>query len=66
MRDKDPKRFLGKGVLKVVENIVKIIEPELGNISVLEQNFVDQKLIDLDGVPNKSKLGANTILGVSL
>lgn len=52
--------------MKAVENVVKIIEPEFKNISVLEQNFIDQKLIDLDGTPNKSKLGANAILGVSL
>ncbi|WP_225696131.1 phosphopyruvate hydratase [Candidatus Phytoplasma sp. AldY-WA1] len=66
LRDNDPKRFLGKGVLKAVDNVSKIIEPKLKNVSVLEQNLIDKMLIELDGTPNKSKLGANSILGVSL
>ncbi|MEZ0180149.1 phosphopyruvate hydratase ['Camptotheca acuminata' phytoplasma] len=66
LRDNDPKRFLGKGVLKAVQNILEIIAPKLKNISVLEQKLIDQMLIDLDGTPNKSSLGANAILGVSL
>lgn len=60
------KAFMGKGVLKAVENVnVKIAEELLGT-SVFEQNLIDQKMIDLDGTPNKSNLGANAILGVSL
>ncbi|WAN63599.1 phosphopyruvate hydratase [Candidatus Phytoplasma rubi] len=66
LRDNDPKRFLGKGVLKAVGNVLKIVEPKLKNVSVLEQNLIDKMLIELDGTPNKSKLGANSILGVSL
>ncbi|TVZ52022.1 phosphopyruvate hydratase [Dokdonia sp. Hel_I_53] len=58
--------FMGKGVLKAVENVNKIIAPELLGVSVFEQNAIDQLMIDLDGTPNKSNLGANAILGVSL
>ena len=57
---------MGKGVLKAVENVNTIIAEELLGISVFEQNFIDQTMIELDGTPNKSKLGANAILGVSL
>ena len=68
LRDKDPKRFLGKGVLKAVENVTTIIGPALiaKNIDVTKQEEVDQLMLDLDGTENKSKLGANAILGVSL
>lgn len=68
LRDKDPKRFLGKGVLKAVENVNKIIGPALieKNIDVTKQADVDKIMLDLDGTENKSKLGANAILGVSL
>ncbi len=60
------KAFMGKGVLKAVENVnIKIAEELLGT-SVFEQNLIDQKMIELDGTPNKSNLGANAILGVSL
>ncbi len=58
--------YMGKGVLKAVENVNTTIAEELVGISVFEQNFIDQTMIDLDGTPNKSKLGANAILGVSL
>jgi len=58
--------YMGKGVLKAVENVNAVIAQELVGISVLEQNMIDQLMIDLDGTPNKSKLGANAILGVSL
>ena len=58
--------FMGKGVLKAVDNVNSIIAPELLGVSVFEQNTIDQLMIDLDGTPNKSKLGANAILGVSL
>ncbi len=60
------KAFMGKGVMKAVENVnIKIAEELLGN-SVFEQNLIDQRMIELDGTPNKSNLGANAILGVSL
>jgi enolase len=58
--------YMGKGVLKAVENVNAIITQELLGVSVFEQNLIDQIMIDLDGNPNKSKLGANAILGVSL
>ena len=60
------KDFMGKGVLNAVDNLNTIIAQELLGFSVFEQNKVDQMMIDLDGTPNKSKLGANAILGVSL
>jgi enolase len=66
LRDDDPKVYVGKGVLKAVENVNDIIYPELIGISAFEQNEIDKILIELDGTPNKSKLGANAILGVSL
>ncbi len=58
--------FMGKGVSKAVENVNAIIAQELLGVSVFEQNAIDKLMIDLDGTPNKSKLGANAILGVSL
>ncbi|MFD2589034.1 phosphopyruvate hydratase [Croceitalea marina] len=58
--------FMGKGVGKAVNNVNTLIAEELVGVSVFEQNFIDQAMIDLDGTPNKSKLGANAILGVSL
>ncbi|GGI58254.1 phosphopyruvate hydratase [Winogradskyella haliclonae] len=58
--------YMGKGVLKAVDNVNAIIAQELLGVSVFEQNAIDQLMIDLDGTPNKSKLGANAILGVSL
>ena len=58
--------FLGKGVLKAVENVKEVIAPELVGLPVFEQNLIDQIMIDLDGTNNKGKLGANAILGVSL
>src|SRR5680860_344111 len=60
------KEFMGKGVLKAVENVNTTIAEELLGYSVFEQNLIDQVMIDLDGTPNKEKLGANAILGVSL
>lgn len=68
LRDKDPKRFLGKGVLQAVENVNSVIAPALiaKNIDVTKQEEVDQLMLELDGTENKSKLGANAILGVSL
>ena len=60
------KAYLGKGVLKAVENVNTKIAAELLGTSIFEQNLIDQRMIDLDGTPNKSNLGANAILGVSL
>jgi|TARA_B110000967_G_scaffold202616_1_gene241801 enolase len=60
------KAYMGKGVLKAVDNVNSIISEELLGVSVFEQNAIDKLMIDLDGTPNKSKLGANAILGVSL
>lgn len=66
LRDGDKSRYLGKGVLKAVENVNDIIAPVLLGISALNQAEIDKIMIDLDGTPTKSKLGANAILGVSL
>ena len=66
LRDKDTNRYGGKGVLKAVENVNKIIAPTLEGWSVLEQRAIDKKMLELDGTKTKSKLGANAILGVSL
>lgn len=66
LRDGDKKDFMGKGVLKAVANVNDIIAPELIGFSVFDQKGIDQLMIDLDGTKNKSKLGANAILGVSL
>jgi enolase len=65
-RDADPKRYGGKGVLKAVENVNKIIAPELIGKDVLNQEKLDQLMITLDGTQNKKNLGANAILGVSM
>lgn len=66
LRDKDSNRYGGKGVLKAVENVNKVIAPALTGWSVLEQRAIDKKMLELDGTPTKSNLGANAILGVSL
>lgn len=66
LRDKDPKRYGGKGVLKAVDNVNKIIAPALVGWSVLQQRAIDKKMLELDGTKTKSNLGANAILGVSL
>ena len=58
--------FMGKGVLKAVENVREVIAPELVGLPVYDQNFIDQIMIELDGTKNKGNLGANAILGVSL
>ena len=60
------KNFMGKGVLKAVENVNSILAEELLGVSVFEQNYIDGLMCEIDGTPNKSKLGANAILGVSL
>ena len=66
LRDNDKAVYMGKGVLKAVANVNDIIAKELQGVDVFEQNTIDQIMIDLDGTPNKGKLGANAILGVSL
>lgn len=66
LRDKDPKRYLGKGVLKAVKNVNTIIAPEIIGMNALDQREIDATMIKLDGTKNKAKLGANAILGVSL
>ncbi len=66
LRDGDKSKYLGKGVLKAVENVNEHIAPEIVGISVFEQKLIDDAMIALDGTANKSKLGANAILGVSL
>ena len=66
LRDNDPKRFKGKGVLKAVANVNDIIASEIIGYDCRNQRLIDQIMIKIDGTPNKSKLGANAILGVSL
>jgi enolase len=66
LRDGDKSRYLGKGVLKAVENVNEIITPEIIGMDALDQIGIDRALIELDGTPNKAKLGANAILGVSM
>ncbi|HOX32990.1 MAG TPA: phosphopyruvate hydratase, partial [Spirochaetales bacterium] len=66
LRDGDKKRYLGKGVLKAVENVNTAIASEICGLDALEQVDVDRTMIDLDGTENKGKLGANAILGVSM
>ncbi|MCF8244020.1 MAG: phosphopyruvate hydratase [Saprospiraceae bacterium] len=66
LRDDDRERYLGKGVQKAVENVEEIIADHLVGEEVMDQRYLDQLMIDLDGTSNKSKLGANAILGVSM
>ena len=66
LRDNDKSKYLGKGVLKAVQNVNELIGPEILGYSVFDQKIIDQMMIDLDGTVNKSKLGANAILGLSL
>ena len=66
LRDGDKKRYLGKGVLKAVTNVNEKLAPKLLGMSALDQTAIDQAMLDLDGTPNKAKLGANALLGVSL
>lgn len=66
LRDEDQSRYLGKGVLKAVENVNEVIAPKLAGLDALDQVAIDTLMIELDGTPNKSKLGANAILGVSM
>ncbi|MCY2951775.1 MAG: phosphopyruvate hydratase [Planctomycetota bacterium] len=66
LRDDDKKKYMGKGVLKAVDNVNTTIAPELIGLDPQDQEAIDQLMIDLDGTPNKAKLGANAILGVSM
>lgn len=66
LRDGDKSQYMGKGVLKAVQNINDTIAEELIGTNVFDQTYIDKMLIELDGTPNKAKLGANAILGVSL
>lgn len=66
LRDGDPSRYFGKGVLKAVSNVNEIIAPALAGMCVFEQVAIDRMMIELDGTKNKSRLGANAILAVSL
>lgn len=66
LRDGDKNRYLGKGVLTAVDNVNDIIAPEIIGMNVFDQVGIDQLMIELDGTPNKGKLGANAILGVSM
>ncbi len=66
LRDDDPKRYLGKGVTKALNNITEIIGPKIKGLDPSEQENIDKLMIDLDGTDNKSNLGANAILGVSI
>jgi enolase len=66
LRDDDKKLYAGKGVLKAVENVNKLIAPEIIGYDVADQTGIDQVMIELDGTPNKGKLGANAILAISM
>jgi len=66
LRDGDAKRYKGKGVLKAVDNVNNSIAPEIEGLDAIDQAYIDNLLIELDGTENKNKLGANAILGVSL
>jgi len=66
LRDGDPRRYNGKGVLGAVRNVNDVIAPEIIELDALDQIYIDKLLCELDGTPNKGKLGANAILGVSI
>jgi enolase len=66
LRDGDSKRYGGKGVRNAIGNILRVIQPAVVGMDASEQSVLDEKLIALDGTPNKARLGANAILGVSL
>ena len=66
LRDGDKARFLGKGVLKAVDNVDNVIAPELIGFDACDQLTIDKIMLELDGTANKAKLGANAMLGVSL
>ena len=66
LRDEDQSRYLGKGVIQAVRNVNEVITPEILDLDATDQTYIDQLMIELDGTENKSKLGANAMLGVSL
>src|SRR4030043_310310 len=66
LRDNDPKRYLGRGVQKAVRNIHRVIGPKLLGMDILDQKAIDTTMLQMDGTPNKIRLGANSLLGVSL
>src|SRR5215831_12927470 len=66
LRDNDAKRYVGKGVLEAVRNVVDMIAPEIVGLDAADQAEVDRAMMALDGTPNKAKLGANAMLAVSL
>ncbi len=66
LRDADPKRYHGRGVSKAIENVVRVIAPAVGGMEAGDQEAIDNRLRELDGTENKSRLGANALLGVSL
>jgi enolase len=66
LRDGDAGRYLGKGVLRAVRNVNEVLGPRLKGMDVTQQKFIDEVMIEMDGTPNKSKLGANALLGVSM
>jgi enolase len=66
LRDGEPGRFRGKSVFRAIENVQRIIAPAVGGMSVLEQEAIDRQLIALDGTADKSRLGANAVLAVSM
>src|SRR5471030_2980284 len=66
LRDNDKSKYQGKGVLKAVANVNDILAKELQGIDVFEQNAIDKLMLEIDGTPNKGKIGANAILGISL
>ncbi|HUU40362.1 MAG TPA: phosphopyruvate hydratase, partial [Desulfatiglandales bacterium] len=66
LRDGDPKRYSGKGVMKAVDNVNKVIGPSIIGMDPFDQLLIDKTMIELDGTPNKCKLGANALLSVSL
>ncbi len=66
LRDNEKERYLGKGVLKAVDNVMTVIAPKVIGMEATEQVVIDRMMIELDGTPNKGRLGANAILGVSL
>lgn len=66
LRDGDPARYNGKGVLKAIQNVEEMIAPNLLDLDAINQELIDRVMLDLDGTPNKTKLGANAILAVSL
>ncbi|MGP9502431.1 phosphopyruvate hydratase [Specibacter sp. AOP5-B1-6] len=66
LRDGDKDRYQGKGVLQAVEAVLEVIAPELEGVDATDQRLIDAMMLELDGTPNKAKLGANAILGVSL